>query len=99
MPVRGQSRQPQSGVLQLPAELVVELIPVPVPLGDVGSAVGGPGQSALRQHAGVLAQPHGAALGGDAHLIRHQSDHRMGGQAGELRAVGVGTRPRAGHIR
>lgn len=41
MPVRGQSRQPQSGVLQLPAELVVELIPVPVPLGDVGGAVGG----------------------------------------------------------
>ena len=51
--VRRQPRQPQPGILELLPELVVEFIPVPVPLGDLGGTVGVPGQGTICQHAGV----------------------------------------------
>ena len=88
--VRGQARQPQPRRLHLAAEAVVELVPMPVALGDILRAVLPPGQTPLRQPAGVLAQPHGAALGGNAHLIGHQVNDGMGRHGGEFGAVGVG---------
>ena len=61
-----------------------------VALADLALAVQSAGTAVRRQHAGILAQPHGAALGGHAHLIRHQVDDGMGGLGRHLRGVGVG---------
>ena len=90
MPVRRRTGHAQARRFQLRPERVAALIPVAVPLPDLRRTVGFSGAGALRQHAGVLAQPHGAALVGDAHLIGHQVDDRMGGGFGKLGAVGVG---------
>ena len=73
--IRGQACQTQARVHQLGTKLVVELIAVAVALGDLRCTVGRAGQRILRQHAGILAETHRAALGGDAHLIGHERDH------------------------
>ena len=86
------SRSPAA--VHLPAELVVELIPVPVPLGDIAlRRTAARARAALRQHAGVLAQPHGAALGGNAHLIRHQVNDGMGRHGRRTSALWASAQP------
>ena len=86
--VWGQARQPHTAHLHLRPEIVVELVAVAVALGDLCRAIQLPAAGALRQHAGVAAQPHGAALGGDIHLVRHQVDDRVGG-GGKFGGAGV----------
>ena len=61
-----------------------------VPLTDLRLAVQGAGAAVRRQHAGILAQPHGAALAADAHLIRHQVNNGMGGLGRHFGGVCVG---------
>ena len=88
--VGGQSGQGQAAGLQLRPELVVELIAVAVPLGNVQGAVGFIGKGVLPgDPAGAGAQAHGAPLGGDPHLVGHEGDDRVLGGLGELPGVGV----------
>ena len=75
--------------LKIGAVVVVELIAVAVALEDLLGAVERPGAASLGEHAGILPQAHGAALGRDAPLIGHQVDHRMDGGGVKLRRVGV----------
>ena len=87
--VRRCTRYPQAHGLQLRPEHVAALIPVTVAFPYLPLAVGLSGLCSLRQHAGILAKPHGAALGGHTHLVRHQVDDRMCRHGAELCAVGI----------
>ena len=89
MPVGGKAREKHPGGLEVGAVVAVELEAVAVPLGDLPGPIEGGGAAALRQKAGIAPQAHGAALGGDAHLLRHQGDDRVLGGLGELGGVGV----------
>ena len=55
-------------------ESVVEFVAVAVAFVDLFLAVSPGHNGVLRDLAGISAQPHGAALGGDAHLVAHQGD-------------------------
>ena len=89
-PVGGQSGQYQPRPGQLLAEVVVELIAVAVALGDLLRAVGLIGKGVVAgDAAGIGAQAHGAPLVGNAPLVGHQVDDRMGSGLGQLAGVGV----------
>ena len=70
-------------------EGAVELVAVPVSLGDLAGPVGLHGARALRQGAAVRAETHGSPLPGEVPLIGEEIDDRLRGLRVELGAVGV----------
>src|SRR3990170_3128813 len=86
--VRQRAAGDEARRLKLRAELVVELVAVPVSLHDLIAAVGLARLRRLHQTAGVTAQAHGAPLVLDAPLLREQADDGVGGLRIELRGVG-----------
>ena len=75
----------------------VDLVAVPVALGDFGRAVNCPDLAAARQQSGIRAEPHGAAeIAAGAALLQlvafhpfgHQADHRLA-RGAEFRGIGV----------
>ena len=88
--VGGQAGQYQTCVGEDLAVVVVELIAVAVALADLIGSICPVGKGVVAcDPAGVGPQPHGAALGGDAPLVGHQVDDRVGGGPGQLAGVGV----------
>ena len=69
--------------------VVVELKAVAVTLGDLRRAVQRITVGILGQHAGVLAQTHGAALFRHVHLVGHQGNDRVLRGLGEFGGIGV----------
>ena len=89
----------QPGFAQLLAVGVVELKAVAVALADLLLGIGGRGVCARLEHAGIGAQPHGAAHVGNAALVGHQVDDGVGRVRIELGAVGpVGGEHMAGEF-
>lgn len=89
-PVGGQAGEHHAVGGQCLAVVVVHLIAVAVALGDLLFPVEGIGLGMLVQHAGVGAQPQGAANVFNAVLLGHQVDDRVRGVRIQLDAVGVG---------
>ena len=87
--VGGQTRQNHALFLHLRPEIVAELIAVAVAFGDLPGAVQSGAAAALRQDAGVLSKPHGAALFRHVYLVRHQIDDRVPGGLGKFGGIGV----------
>src|SRR5205823_6294722 len=67
-----QPREHQAFFFELPAKLVVELVAMPVALGDLLLAVEPLRERAVRKHAWIGAEPHRGALLRESFLRRHQ---------------------------
>ena len=91
--VRRRARHEQTGVLQLGPVVVVHLVPVPVPGGDLHPPVRLGDERAGYQLLRVRAQPHRAAhvalAGDDVDLVGHRGDDRVRGLRVELGGVRV----------
>ena len=88
--VRAGTGDDQTLLLELGAELVVELIAVAVALVDLRRAVAVGHLRARRDDAGVLAQTHRAALRLNALLVRHQVNDVVLALGRKFAGVGVG---------
>ena len=88
--IGARARDHEPGLLELIPVFQVELVAVPMPLGNLPLAVRCSGLCALGEHGRLGPQPHRPPLLEHSTLLLHQADHRMRGVAGEFRGVGPG---------